>query len=126
MTQLLQKGTVLIVDDDNFQLEILGQQLHGLGWSRLLFAGSGQAALQLFDTHKADIRLIISDLSMPDMDGLVLMRHFAQRELDAAMILISGVRTRFSTAPPGWPAPTACICWACWPSPIPWRAWPGC
>ena len=91
MMQTPDKGIVLVVDDDNFQLEILGQQLHSLGWSRLLFAASGRAALQLFDAHKADIRLIISDLSMPDMDGLVLMRHFAQRELDAAIVLISGV-----------------------------------
>jgi EAL domain-containing protein (putative c-di-GMP-specific phosphodiesterase class I)/FixJ family two-component response regulator len=82
---------VLVVDDDNFQLDVLGQQLQSLGWSQVLFAASGQAALKLYDQHQADIRLILSDLSMPDMDGLVLMRHFAQRHLDAAIILISGV-----------------------------------
>ena len=85
------EGMVLVVDDDNFQLEVLGQQLQSLGWSRLLFAPSGEAALQLYDRHQAEIQLILSDLSMPDMDGLVLMRHFAQRHLDAAIILISGV-----------------------------------
>ena len=86
-----ENATVLVVDDDNFQLDVLGQQLQSLGWGRVLFAASGQAALQLYDQHHADIRLILSDLSMPDMDGLVLMRHFAQRHLDAAIILISGV-----------------------------------
>jgi EAL domain-containing protein (putative c-di-GMP-specific phosphodiesterase class I)/FixJ family two-component response regulator len=91
MTQTRDKGVVLVVDDDNFQLDVLGQQLQSLGWSRVLFAPSGQAALQLYDQHRADIRLILSDLSMPDMDGLVLMRHFAQRHLEAAIILISGV-----------------------------------
>jgi EAL domain-containing protein (putative c-di-GMP-specific phosphodiesterase class I)/FixJ family two-component response regulator len=84
-------ATVLVVDDDSFQLDVLGQQLQSLGWGHVLFAASGQAALQLYDQHHADIRLILSDLSMPDMDGLVLMRHFAQRHLDAAIILISGV-----------------------------------
>jgi EAL domain-containing protein (putative c-di-GMP-specific phosphodiesterase class I)/CheY-like chemotaxis protein len=84
-------GLVLVVDDDNFQLDVLGQQLHDLGWEQVLFANSGQAALQLYDQHGSHIRLILSDLSMPDMDGLVLMRHFAKRHLDAAIILISGV-----------------------------------
>jgi EAL domain-containing protein (putative c-di-GMP-specific phosphodiesterase class I) len=84
-------GLVLVVDDDNFQLDVLGQQLHNLGWEQVLFANSGQAALQLYDQHGSQIRLILSDLSMPDMDGLVLMRHFAKRHLDAAIILISGV-----------------------------------
>ena len=86
-----ENATVLVVDDDNFQLDVLGQQLQSLGWGRVLIAASGQAALKLYDQHHADIRLILSDLSMPDMDGLVLMRHFAQRHLDAAIILISGV-----------------------------------
>ena len=84
-------GWVLVVDDDNFQLDVMGQQLHSLGWERVLLATSGEAALRLYDEHEADIRLILSDLSMPDMDGLVLMRHFANRHLDAAIILISGV-----------------------------------
>ena len=91
MTHARDKGMVLVVDDDNFQLDVLGQQLSNLGWNRVLFAPSGEAALQLYDLHQADIRLIMSDLSMPDMDGLVLMRHFARRQLDAAIILISGV-----------------------------------
>jgi EAL domain-containing protein (putative c-di-GMP-specific phosphodiesterase class I)/AmiR/NasT family two-component response regulator len=91
MTDVVDKGMVLVIDDDNFQLDVLGQQLQNLGWSRVLFAPSGEAALRLYDQHQADIRLILSDLSMPDMDGLVLMRHFAQRQLNAAIILISGV-----------------------------------
>jgi EAL domain-containing protein (putative c-di-GMP-specific phosphodiesterase class I) len=91
MTLTRNIGKVLVVDDDNFQLDVLGQQLQSLGWSQVLFASSGQAALQIYDQNQSDIRLILSDLSMPDMDGLVLMRHFAQRHIDAAIILISGV-----------------------------------
>jgi EAL domain-containing protein (putative c-di-GMP-specific phosphodiesterase class I)/ActR/RegA family two-component response regulator len=86
-----QRGAALVVDDDRFQQEIIGQQLRDLGWTDLHFADSGQIALQVYDAQRARIQLVISDLSMPDMDGLVLMRHFAQRKLDAALILISGV-----------------------------------
>jgi EAL domain-containing protein (putative c-di-GMP-specific phosphodiesterase class I)/ActR/RegA family two-component response regulator len=91
MAAINPKGAALVVDDDRFQQEIVGQQLRDLGWTELYFADSGRIALQLFDDHRASIRIIISDLSMPDMDGLVLMRHFAERKLDAAIILISGV-----------------------------------
>ena len=85
------EGAVLVVDDDHFQQELIGQQLRDIGWTDLLLADSGDSALQLYDTHRNRIRLVISDLSMPDMDGLVLMRHFAKRKLDAALVLISGV-----------------------------------
>ena len=84
-------GAVLVVDDDHFQQELIGQQLRDIGWTDLLLADSGDAALQIYDAHRDRIRLVISDLSMPDMDGLVLMRHFAKRKIDAALILISGV-----------------------------------
>jgi EAL domain-containing protein (putative c-di-GMP-specific phosphodiesterase class I)/CheY-like chemotaxis protein len=84
-------GTVLVVDDSDFQCELIGAQLADLGWRNVLFADSGRAALELFDRHRKSIRLVISDLSMPDMDGLILMRHLAQRNLDAAIVLISGV-----------------------------------
>jgi EAL domain-containing protein (putative c-di-GMP-specific phosphodiesterase class I)/FixJ family two-component response regulator len=85
------EGSVLVVDDDHFQQELIGQQLRDIGWSELLFADSGDAALEIYDACRARIRLVISDLSMPDMDGLVLMRHFAARKLDVPLILISGV-----------------------------------
>jgi len=84
-------GVVLVVDDDPFQQELTGQQLREIGCSEVLFADSGTAALELYESHRTRIRLVITDLSMPDMDGLVLMRHFATRKLDAHLILMSGV-----------------------------------
>jgi EAL domain-containing protein (putative c-di-GMP-specific phosphodiesterase class I) len=44
-----------------------------------------------FDQHGTQIAVIISDLSMPGMDGLVLMRHLALRGFGAAFILLSGM-----------------------------------
>lgn len=86
------KGTsILVVDDDEFQRELIATQLLALGWHDVIFADSGQHALDQYDACRHEIALIISDLSMPDMDGLILMRHLAQRKIDAPLVLVSGV-----------------------------------
>ena len=82
---------VLVVDDDELQLEIISTQLANLGWPHVLLADSGENALTQFEQHMQDIDVIICDLSMPGMDGLVLMRHLAQRGFAASFILLSGV-----------------------------------
>ena len=83
--------TILLVDDDAFQLEVIGMQLAGLGYTDVILAQGGDEALDLFDCYGARITVIISDLSMPEMDGLVLMRHLAQRGFSASIILLSGM-----------------------------------
>lgn len=82
---------ILVVDDDEFQLEVIGAQLAALGWQDVLLAQSGEMALEHYERHKQHIDVIICDLSMPVMDGLVLMRHLAQRGFAASFILLSGV-----------------------------------
>lgn len=82
---------VLVVDDDEFQLEMIGAQLATLGWHDVLLANSGDRALAQFEHHGQNIDVIICDLSMPGMDGLVLMRHLAQRGFAASFILLSGM-----------------------------------
>jgi EAL domain-containing protein (putative c-di-GMP-specific phosphodiesterase class I) len=82
---------ILVVDDDEFQLQLMGVQLNALGWENVILAGSGDEALAAFERHGASITVIISDLSMPGMDGLVLMRHLALRGFGAAFILLSGM-----------------------------------
>ena len=82
---------VLVVDDDEFQLEMISAQLSTLGWPDVLLANSGENALEQFARHGQNIDIIICDLSMPGMDGLVLMRHLAQRGFAASFILLSGM-----------------------------------
>jgi len=85
-------NAILVVDDDEFQRDLIGLQLSNLGCRAVLTAANGAEALKQFDTHKASLRLIISDLSMPDMDGLVMMRHLAQRGYGGAIILLSSMQ----------------------------------
>lgn len=93
--------TILLVDDDVMQLDLLSAQLGRLGYSDVIRAHSGQEALEHFARLGSRIGVIICDLSMPDMDGLVLMRHLAQRGFVASFILSSGTSDEILTSAAG-------------------------
>jgi two-component system, cell cycle sensor histidine kinase and response regulator CckA len=82
-------GTILVVDDEdsirNMAAGILGQ----LGFDALL-AADGMEALMLYETHKADIRLIIMDLTMPHMDGAETFTALRARGHKTPVVLSSG------------------------------------
>jgi len=85
-------NTLLLVDDDDFALELLVGQLADMGWHHVISATSGTQALMLLKQNSARIAAIISDLSMPDMDGLVLMRHLNQFGFTGGVILVTGLQ----------------------------------
>ena len=92
---------VLVVDDEAFQRELIGMQLADLGWAKVCLADSGTQALAAFDTHGGHIDALITDLSMPGMDGAVLLRHLAQRGFRGGVILLSGVSDEILNAAAG-------------------------
>ncbi len=82
---------ILLVDDDELQLDLIGAQLAGFILYQVVTASSGEQALAHFETHGPNIAAVVCDLSMPGMDGLVLLRHLAQRGYQGAVLLLSGV-----------------------------------
>jgi len=65
------KNRILIVDDDTVSLYMLQNYLQHQKYD-VVCAGGGQEALSLLNEQRID--LVISDLVMPGMDGLQLMR----------------------------------------------------
>ncbi len=63
--------TILIVDDDADILRLIGLRLESSGY-KTLSANSANQALSMLNTARPD--LIISDLRMPEIDGLALMQ----------------------------------------------------
>jgi EAL domain-containing protein (putative c-di-GMP-specific phosphodiesterase class I)/CheY-like chemotaxis protein len=80
---------VMIVDDDPFLAELLMCMLGMLGVSQVVAVSDGQQVLQALD--RGDVfDLMISDLNMPGMDGVQVMRHLAGRGFDGDLILLTG------------------------------------
>jgi CheY-like chemotaxis protein len=73
---------VMIVDDDAFMLGVLEKLLNLLGIERVLRAENGQQARSLLDGHAVD--LVITDVQMPELDGLSLLKLIRTNQTAAA------------------------------------------
>jgi signal transduction histidine kinase/CheY-like chemotaxis protein len=79
---------ILLVDDEAMIRETLAAALEEAGYS-VLVAGGGAEALELLRSP-ASIDVLVTDLSMPGIDGLTVIRH-AQRERAALpVVLLTG------------------------------------
>ncbi|HEX2500593.1 MAG TPA: EAL domain-containing protein [Methylomirabilota bacterium] len=81
------RGRVLVVDDERDLLEILGAMLTEVGW-HVDTAPNGRAALVLVDAHRYDV--VLSDIDMPGINGVELLREIRARDLDVPVLLITG------------------------------------
>jgi CheY-like chemotaxis protein len=66
---------VLLVDDEPDLLDIFGTWLERAGFGRVYTAKDGEAALAVIKEHPID--LLVTDVRMPVMDGITLVRHLA-------------------------------------------------
>ncbi|MDM8541357.1 response regulator [Desulfococcaceae bacterium HSG9] len=72
----MNRYTILIVDDDQLQHEVLGDYL-GLAGFRILHAQNGVEALNILESDKAEIVLL--DIQMPVMDGFKTLQEMRKR-----------------------------------------------
>jgi CheY-like chemotaxis protein len=91
MSALTATAHVLVIDDHRFQRRMLVRMLSALGVGRVLEAGDGGSALQLLRAHRDALALIISDVDMPEMDGLEFLRRLAQQAPQTAVAIHSAL-----------------------------------
>jgi DNA-binding NtrC family response regulator len=80
---------ILLVDDHTLVRQATSKILHRLGY-RVYETDSGDKALQLFDQHRQEIAMLISDIVMPTMDGVTLSNRILELEPNLPVILVTG------------------------------------
>ncbi len=68
---------VLLVDDDAFAREVIADILHGQGFE-VVTAGDGVEAMKHIEAQADRLGLVISDLNMPNMNGLELVSNIRE------------------------------------------------
>ncbi len=82
-------ATILAVDDDRSILGLLEHALRDAGYEVLL-ADGGRRAIELFETAKQPIHLLLTDVIMPDLTGPVLAERLRSHQPDLQVLFISG------------------------------------
>lgn len=82
----MKKRQILVVDDEPKMGRVLQLMLQGFGYE-VLSAIHGVHALELFRTHAVD--LVITDLRMPEMDGMELLATLREQGSDVPVMVIT-------------------------------------
>jgi EAL domain-containing protein (putative c-di-GMP-specific phosphodiesterase class I) len=82
-----QIGRILVVDDDPKILQIFSRALESVGHT-VTSAPSGEAAVEQIKMRRFDV--VLSDIAMPGMGGLELLRQVRDHDADIPLILITG------------------------------------
>jgi two-component system, NtrC family, sensor kinase len=85
-----ERGTILIAEDDPLIRKTTAHYLTGKGYS-VLEASNGKEALQLFREEKPDT--LLTDLRMPELDGMELVKMVVEEDPTIPIIIFSGMGT---------------------------------
>lgn len=81
---------VLVADDDPISRGIVAEQLMRLGSRNVRSANSGRQALKMLQSTP-EISLLVTDLKMPDLDGIRLLRELSSIDHTIDVIIMSAL-----------------------------------
>ncbi|MEW6413045.1 MAG: response regulator [Candidatus Zixiibacteriota bacterium] len=79
--------SILVVDDELLIRDLLYDFFTDQGWD-ISIAESGEKALQILRSKKVD--LVLTDLKMPNMDGLTLTAELKQSHPELPVVIMTG------------------------------------
>jgi two-component system response regulator AtoC len=82
----MKSSTILVVDDEPKMCRVLEIMLGKMG-HEVHTAGNGIEALSVLEDHAVD--LLLTDLKMPQMDGIALLRRLRQAQSDIPVIVMT-------------------------------------
>ena len=83
----MEKPTILYVDDDQFNITLF--EFNFKNEFEILNATSGSEALQLIKDHD-EIKAIVSDVRMPEMDGIEFIKKVKETKESLPCFLLTG------------------------------------
>jgi len=83
----LKKYTILFVEDEVDISSIISDTLKKLQLN-FYIASNGQEALEIYNNNK-NINLVITDINMPIMNGIELIRNIRQQDKDIICMIMS-------------------------------------
>ncbi len=82
-----QQPSLLVVDDELLIRDLLYDFFTGQGWS-IAVAENGEKALQVMKNRPIDI--VLTDVRMPEMDGMALVSELRQHHPDIPVVIMTG------------------------------------
>jgi CheY-like chemotaxis protein len=93
----LGSGTLLLVDDEKMILNVTAPILRDLGY-KVLTAGSGEEAIEIYKKNKYRIDLVILDVVMPSISGCQTFDRLIEIDPEVKVLLSSGYSINEQTA----------------------------
>ncbi len=84
------KPRILIADDEPLTLELIVERLQEEGYEVEVVSG-GREAIEA--SKKSSFKVVLTDLSMPDMGGMQVLEHFAKHSPETLVIVLTGFGT---------------------------------
>lgn len=81
--------TILVVDDEDMLRLLLTEMLTDSGY-KVLVASNGLEAIEIYQKHKTEIDLVVSDIGMPKMGGEETFKQLKLLNKDVKLIFVSG------------------------------------
>ncbi|MCP4676447.1 MAG: response regulator, partial [Deltaproteobacteria bacterium] len=79
--------TILVIEDEKILCESMADYLEDLDF-RVLTAENGRLGLELFERERPD--LVLTDLRMPEVDGLEVLARAGELAPETPLIVVSG------------------------------------
>ena len=94
----IDKIRFLVVEDHQFQRWLADSILREAGAMHIYAAADGRAALEVLSVLDPPVDVVVSDLDMPGMDGMELVRHIAAQRHRASLVIVTSMDPKVASA----------------------------
>jgi CheY-like chemotaxis protein len=87
-TQILNESTILYLEDDDV-IRNETKSIFEKFFQNVLVAKDGQEGLSLYSKHKEKINIILTDINMPNLDGIGFMTEIRKTDYDIPILIVT-------------------------------------